>query len=179
MKVFTLICALLVIAAGAGEFYGWGGEGEGPRTLISAIPAFFGAAMLLGTLVAFFFRRTGLQIAFLVALSGGFAGLGRLAPSYLKETLDWKEHPANLIVAMSSICLAYVLVAAFVFLFVRRKPVVDRLTEAENLSQELDEGMVVEEKDQDQEQEQEQVVVEPEEGPGEGENGGTVSLPVS
>ena len=123
MKVFTLICALLVIGSGAAEFYGWGGEGHGPRTIISAIPALFGAVMLLGTLMAIFFRRIGLQIAFLFALAGGFAGLGRLAPLYLKETLDWTTYPNRLIAGMSVVCLVYVLVASFCYLFVRRKPV--------------------------------------------------------
>ncbi len=122
MKIFSLICALLVLGCGAAEFYGWGGDGDAPQTLISAIPAFFGAAMLLGTLLAIFFRRTGLQIAFLSALMGGFAGLGRLAPPYVKETLEWEVYPNPLTAGMSVVCLVYVLVAAFCFLFVRSKP---------------------------------------------------------
>ena len=122
MRAFTLLCSLLLIATGAAAYYGWGQEGGGPGTPISAIPAFFGAAMLLATLIALLLRRTGLQLAFLFALGGGFSALGRLTPPYLKETLEWKAYPINLIVAMAGICLFYVMVSGFCYLFVRKKP---------------------------------------------------------
>ena len=122
MRVFALICSLLLIATGAAAYYGWGHEGGGPETPVSAIPAFFGAAMLSGVIIALILRRTGLQLAFIFALAGVFSGLGRLTPSYLKETLDWKVYPMNLIVAMAGICLCYVMVAGFCYLFVRKKP---------------------------------------------------------
>jgi Na+/proline symporter len=80
MRIFTLICSLLLIALGAAGYYGWGSEGEGPRTLVSAIPGGFGALMLFGVLVALLLRRTGLQIAVLAAIAGAFSGLGRLTP---------------------------------------------------------------------------------------------------
>jgi len=110
MRIFTLICSLLLIALGAAGYYGWGVGGDGPRTLVSAIPAGFGVLMFLGLIVSFLLRRTGMQIALLAALGGGFSGLGRLTPSYLKETLDWQSHPMNLIVAMAAICLLYLVV---------------------------------------------------------------------
>lgn len=131
MRFFTLICSLLLIALGAAGYYGWGVEGEGPRTLVSAIPGGFGLLMFLGLIVSFLLRRTGMQIALLAALGGGFSGLGRLTPSYLEETLDWQSHPMNLIVAMAAICLGYVLVAGFRCLFVRRKPVPTKAKEEE------------------------------------------------
>ncbi|MBP6784910.1 MAG: hypothetical protein KA152_14035 [Verrucomicrobiales bacterium] len=129
MRVFTLICSMLLIATGGAGYYGWGHEGGGPETLISAIPAFFGAAMLLAAFIALLLRRTGLQLAFILAIAGGFSGLGRLTPSYLKETLDWKSYPINLIVAMAGICLFYVIVAGFCYLFVRKKPVRSQVKE--------------------------------------------------
>lgn len=132
MRVFTLLCSLLLIATGATGYYGWGQVDDGSRSLISAIPAFFGAAMLLGTLVAFFFPRTGLQFAFIAALAGGFSGPGRLAPSYLKETFDWHSRPGILVAAMSVVCLGYVLVAGFRYLFVRKRPVPEKVKEAES-----------------------------------------------
>ncbi len=131
MRIFTLICSLLLIALGAVGYYGWGVEGEGPRTLVSAIPGGFGLLMLIGVILALPLRRTGLQLAFLAAVAGGFSGLGRLTPSYLKETLDWQSHPMNLIVAMAAICLGYVLVAGFRCLFVRSKPVPAKAKEEE------------------------------------------------
>lgn len=112
MRIFTLICSLLLIALGAAGYYGWGIEGDGPQTLVSAIPGGFGALMLFGILVALLLRRTGLQIALLAAIAGAFSGLGRLTPDCLEEALDWKSNPTNLIAAMSSICLLYLVVSA-------------------------------------------------------------------
>jgi len=112
MRIFTLICSLLLIALGATGYYGWTIEGEAPQTLVSAIPAGFGALLLFGVLVALLLRRTGLQIALLAAIAGAFSGLGRLTPDYLGESLDWKNHPTNLIVAMSVVCLLYLIVRA-------------------------------------------------------------------
>jgi hypothetical protein len=123
MRFFTLICSLLLIALGAAGHYGWGVEGEGPRTLVSAIPGGFGLLMLIGVILALLLRRTGLQLAFLAAVAGGFSGLGRLTPSYLKETLGWQSQSVILVAAMSAVCLVYVLVAGFRYLFVRKKPV--------------------------------------------------------
>lgn len=112
MRIFTLICSLLLIALGAAGYYGWGSEGEGPRTLVSAIPGGFGALMLFGVLVALLLRRTGLQIAVLAAIAGAFSGLGRLTPDYLAESLDWKNETTLLIAAMSAISLLYLVVSA-------------------------------------------------------------------
>jgi hypothetical protein len=120
MRIFTLICSLLLIGVGAVAYYGWGVEGDGPQTLVSAIPAGFGVLMFLGLIVSLLLRRTGMQIALLAALAGGFSGLGRLTPSYLKETLDWKGHPMNLIVAMAAICLFYLLVTLVLAVLPRR-----------------------------------------------------------
>ena len=112
MRIFTFFSSLLLIAIGGMGYYGWGMGGEGPQTLVSAIPGGFGAMMLFGGIVAMLLRRTGLQIAFLAAIAGTFSGLGRLTPAYLSDSLDWKSQPTNLIVAMSSICLLYLLASA-------------------------------------------------------------------
>lgn len=109
MRIFTLICSLLLLTLGAAAYYGWGVAGEGARTLVSAIPAGFGALMFLGGALALLLRRTGMQIAFLAALGGGFSALGRLAPPYLKGSLD-TVYPIPLIAAMAAICLLYIVV---------------------------------------------------------------------
>jgi peptidoglycan/LPS O-acetylase OafA/YrhL len=112
MRIFTFFSSLLLIAIGGMGCYGWGMGGEGPQTLVSAIPGGFGAMMLFGGIVAMLLRRTGLQISFLAAIAGAFSGLGRLTPAYLSDSLDWKSQPTNLIVAMSAICLLYLLASA-------------------------------------------------------------------
>ena len=110
MRIFTLSCSLLLLTLGAAAYYGWGVAGEGARTLVSAIPAGFGALMLLGVALALLLRRTGMQIALLAALGGGFSALGRLAPPYLKGSLDATVYPIHLITAMAAICLLYIVV---------------------------------------------------------------------
>ncbi len=122
MRIFTLLCALALLGIGAASYYGWEGRGwEGP-VLTSAIPAFVGAAMLLGTVVALLLRKTGLQIAFLAALMGAGLGVGRLLPSHLKDTFDPQEPFTRLLLAMVGLCLLYVLVSVLKFVF-RKRPV--------------------------------------------------------
>lgn len=110
MRIFTLICSLLLLSVGAAAYFGWGVSGEGTGTLISAIPAGFGALMLLGVALALLLRRSGMEVAWLAALAGGFSGLGRLAPPYLKGSLDGTAYPIPHVTAMVVVCLAYIIV---------------------------------------------------------------------
>lgn len=122
MRIFTFVCSLLLLGVGAVSYYGWEDRGaEGP-TLTSAIPAFVGAAMFLGVLIALLLRKTGLQIAFLASLMGAGLGIGRLLPAHLKETFDHREPFSILLLAMAGVCLVHVIVLIVAFLF-RKRPV--------------------------------------------------------
>lgn len=122
MRIFTLVCSLALLGVGAASYYGWEARGETGPVLTSAIPAFVGAAMLLGVIIALLLRKTGLQIAFLAALLGAGLGVGRMLPDYLKETFDPQDRFTTLMLAMAGVCLLYVLVSVFRFVF-RKRPV--------------------------------------------------------
>jgi ABC-type uncharacterized transport system permease subunit len=122
MRIFTFVCALLLLGVGAVSYYGWEDRGASAQTLTSAIPAFVGAAMFLGVLIALLLRKTGLQIAFLASLMGAGLGIGRLLPAYLKETFDHREPFTMLMLAMAGICAVHVLVSVVRFVF-RKRPV--------------------------------------------------------
>lgn len=122
MRIFTFICALLLLGVGAVSYYGWEERGAPAQTLTSAIPAFVGAAMFLGVLIALLLRKTGLQIAFLASLMGAGLGIGRLLPAYLKETFDHRDPFTMLMLAMAGICAVYVIVSMLRFVF-RKRPV--------------------------------------------------------
>jgi len=122
MRIFTLICALALGGLGASSYYGWEGRGESGPELTAAIPAFVGAGMLLGVLIALLLRKTGLQIAFLAALLGAGLGVGRILPDYLKETFDPQEPFTVRMLGMAGVCLLYVLLSVVRFLF-RKRPV--------------------------------------------------------
>lgn len=122
MRIFTFICALLLLGVGAVSYYGWEERGAPAQTLTSAIPAFVGAAMFLGVLIALLLRKTGLQIAFLASLMGAGLGIGRLLPAYLKETFDHRDPFTMLMLAMAGICAVHVTVSMLRFVF-RKRPV--------------------------------------------------------
>ncbi len=120
MKIFTLIVSLLLIGLGTAAYYNRGEAGDGAGDPLSAIPAGIGILVLSGVVISLFLRRTGLQICLLGTLAGVFSGLGRLTPLYLKGIFDWKSHPANLIIAMTLICLVYLLVRMVTCLLPKR-----------------------------------------------------------
>ena len=122
MRIFTFICALLLLGVGAVSYYGWEERGAPARTLTSAIPTFVGAAMFLGVLIALLLRKTGLQIAFLASLMGAGLGIGRMLPAYLKETFDHRDPFTILMLAMAGICALHVIVSVLRFVF-RKRPV--------------------------------------------------------
>jgi hypothetical protein len=122
MRIFTLVCALMLVGVGAVSYYGWEDRGEVGPTLSSAVPAFVGGIMLFGVLVALLLRKTGLQIAFLASLMGLGLGVGRMLPDYLKETFDTKEPFTILMLAMAGTCALHVLVSVLRFVF-RKRPV--------------------------------------------------------
>jgi len=122
MRLFTFLCALALLGIGASSYYGWEARGEEVPNITSAIPAFVGAAMLFSTIIALLLRKTGLQLAFLAALMGAGLGVGRLMPTYLKETFEPKEDFTTLLLAMVGVCLIYVIVLVVKFVF-RRRPV--------------------------------------------------------
>ncbi len=122
MRIFTFVCALLLLGVGAVSYYGWEDRGEPAQTLTSAIPAFVGAAMFLGVLIALLLRKTGLQIAFLASLMGAGLGIGRMLPAYLKETFDHRDPFTMLMLAMTAICAMHVVVSVLRFVF-RKRPV--------------------------------------------------------
>jgi ABC-type uncharacterized transport system permease subunit len=122
MRLFTFVCSLCLLGVGAASYYGWEARGESGPVLTSAIPAFVGAAMLLGVVIALLLRKTGLQIAFLASLLGAGLGLGRMLPDYLKETFDPQDRFTTLMLAMAGVCLLHVLVSVFRFVF-RKRPV--------------------------------------------------------
>ncbi len=117
MRIFTFVSALALLGIGAASYYGWEGRGWDGPALSSAVPAFVGAAMLLGTLLALALRRTGLWIAFLAALAGAGLGAGRLLPDYMKEAFDPSDSFTRLLLAMVAVCLIHVLVSAASFVF--------------------------------------------------------------
>jgi hypothetical protein len=121
MRIFTLLCSLLLLGVGASSYQGWETRGEPGPVLTSAIPAVVGAAMLLGVVIALLLRKTGLQFAFVAALLGAGLGVGRMLPDYLKETLDPRDRFTTLMLAMAGVCLVYVLVSAVRFVF-RKRP---------------------------------------------------------
>ncbi len=121
MRILALASSLALLAIGASAYYGWQARGlEGPVPS-SAVPGLVGATMLVGLLVSLLLRRTGLQIAFLAALVGGGLGIGRLLPDHLKESLVLHDAYTRLILAMTGVCLAYVVLASLLFVF-RRRP---------------------------------------------------------
>lgn len=122
MRIFTFVCALLLLGVGAVSYYGWEDRGAAGPTLTSAIPAFVGAAMFLGVLIALLLRKTGLQIAFLASLMGAGLGIGRMLPAYLKETFDQRDPFTMLMLAMTGICALHVIVSVLRFVF-RKRPV--------------------------------------------------------
>ncbi len=122
MRIFTLVCSICLLGVGASSYYGWEALGESGPVLTSAIPAFVGAAMLLGVIIALLLRKTGLQIAFLAALLGAGLGVGRILPGYLKETFDPQDRFTMLMLAMAGVCLLHVLVSVVRFVF-RKRPV--------------------------------------------------------
>lgn len=122
MRIFTLVCSLALLGVGASSYYGWEARGESGPVLTAAIPAFAGAAMLLGATVALLLRKTGLQLAFLAALTGLGLGAGRMVPDYLKETFDPRDRFTTLMLAMAGVCLVYVLLSVVRFVF-RKRPV--------------------------------------------------------
>lgn len=122
MRIFTFVCALLLLGVGAVSYYGWEERGAAGPTLTSAIPAFVGAAMFLGVLIALLLRKTGLQIAFLASLMGAGLGIGRMLPAYLKETFDQRDPFTMLMLAMTGICALHVIVSVLRFVF-RKRPV--------------------------------------------------------
>lgn len=132
MRIFTFVCALLLLGVGAVSYYGWEDRGASAQTLTWAIPAFVGGAMFLGVLIALLLRRTGLQIAFLASLMGAGLGIGRMMPAYLKETFDHREPFTMLMLAMTGVCLVHVIVLVLAFLF-RKRP-----AKREHLSQNAD-----------------------------------------
>lgn len=117
MRIFTFVCSLSLLGVGAASYYGWESRGWEEPVLSSAVPAFVGAAMLLGVLVALLFRKTGLQLAFLAALVGAGLGVGRLLPDYLKEAFDPADPFTRLLLAMVGVCLLHVLAAVAWFVF--------------------------------------------------------------
>jgi hypothetical protein len=122
MRIFTLVCALMLVGVGAVSYYGWEDRGGAGPTLSSAVPAFVGGAMLLGVLISLLLRKTGLQIAFLASVTGLGLGVGRMLPDYLKETFDSRETFTLLMLAMAGICALHVLVSVLRFVF-RKRPV--------------------------------------------------------
>lgn len=122
MRIFTLVCALLLVGVGAVSYYGWQDRGATGPTLSSAVPAFVGGAMLFGVLVALLLRKTGLQIAFLASVMGLGLGIGRMLPDYLKETFDSREPFTVLMLAMAGTCALQVIVSVSGFVL-RRRPV--------------------------------------------------------
>jgi len=63
--------------------------------------------MLLGALLSHPFRRFGIHLAMLAAFLGIALALGRLAPDYLNESLDWQEPFARLLGAIAVVCASY------------------------------------------------------------------------
>ena len=122
MRIFTLVCSLGLLGVGASSYYGWEARGEAGPVLTSAIPAFVGAAMLLGVIIALPLRKTGLQLAFVAALMGLGLGVGRMLPDYLKETFDPRDRFTTLMLVMAGVCLLHVLVSVVRFVF-RKRPV--------------------------------------------------------
>lgn len=122
MRIFTLVCALMLVGVGAVSYYGWEDRGAVGPTLSSAVPAFVGGAILFGVLIALLLRKTGLQIAFLASATGLGLGVGRMLPDYLKETFDSREPFTLLMLAMAGICALHVIVSVLRFVF-RKRPV--------------------------------------------------------
>jgi hypothetical protein len=107
MKILTYLCALLLVAVGW-VAYRWPEILElEPQEWTVLAPAAVGAGMLLGAFLSHPFRRFGIHLAMLAAFVGIALSLGRLAPDYINENLDWQEPYARMLCAIAVVCASY------------------------------------------------------------------------
>ncbi len=117
MKTVTYVCATLLLLTGLVGYLAWEALGASAQSVTSLIPAFVGALMLVGALVANKNHAAGMHIAVLFSLLGALAGLGRLFSS---GSLDFSQASTRLISVMTIICVVYTVLAVRSFIAARR-----------------------------------------------------------
>ncbi len=122
MRIFSLVCSLILLIIGIISWQGWDAMGWPPADWAAPLPVFVGGAMMTGTLLSFLLRRTGLQIAFLSALCGIGLAIGRMLPSWLKEAFNPSDLDNQFLISMAGLCTVYVLLSAIRFIF-RPRPI--------------------------------------------------------
>ena len=118
MRNLCFLCSGALIIVGAVGYFGWEAIGASKQSITALIPAFVGAPMLLGGLVALKNNMAGMHIAVLFSALGALAGLGRLIPTAIKGELSG---PAPVMIAlMTAICLFFTVMAIRSFKAARR-----------------------------------------------------------
>ncbi|MDF2377401.1 MAG: hypothetical protein P1U81_14250 [Verrucomicrobiales bacterium] len=120
MKNLTYICSLLLVGLGAFGYFGYEILGAAKQSITALIPAFIGAPMLVGALIANKSVKVGIHIAVLFSFLGALAGLGRIIPGSIKGSLDWGKPSTLFILAMTLICLCYTVMAVRSFIAARK-----------------------------------------------------------
>lgn len=120
MKNLTFLCSTLLILTGLIGYFAWETIGATSQSVTSLIPAFVGALMLIGGLIALKKNMLGMHIAVTFSLLGTLAGLGRLIPGLIKGTLSLSDAAPKLILIMTVICLFFTVMAVRSFIAARR-----------------------------------------------------------
>jgi hypothetical protein len=120
MKNLTFICSVLLIVTGLVGYLAWEAIGASKQSFTALIPAFVGALMLVGGLIALKRNMLGMHIAVTFSLLGALAGLGRLVPGFIKGSVNLSEAASKLILVMTVICLLYTVMAVRSFIAARR-----------------------------------------------------------
>ena len=120
MKNLTFLCSILLIITGLVGYFAWEAIGASKQSITALIPAFVGALMLIGGLIALKNNMLGMHIAVTFSLLGTLAGLGRLIPGLVKGTVNFADAAPKLILMMTVICLFFTVMAVRSFIAARR-----------------------------------------------------------
>ena len=115
MRNLCFLCSVALIIVGAVGYFGWEAIGASKQSITALIPAFVGAPMLIGGLVALKNNMAGMHIAVLFSALGTPCGLVPLI-----RAKGAFEFASVLGILMTVICLFFTVMAVRSFKAARR-----------------------------------------------------------